>query len=59
MDKNKQKKFCIECDVETDDYYPASTNRGKIFRCSGCHEQWVRTSVKLDSSPASLKSSDP
>ena len=47
MDKKKEIKSCIDCEVETTDYYPASTNRGKIFRCSNCHEQWVRTSVKM------------
>lgn len=47
MNKKKEKKICIDCDKETDSYYPASTNRGTIFRCDECHEQTVRTSVKI------------
>ena len=54
MDKKKQKEVCIECEGKTDDYYPVSTNRGRVFRCTECHEQWVRNSVKIYTSNASL-----
>ena len=55
MDKKVQKKVCIECSDKTDDYYPTSTNRGRVFRCAKCHEQWVRNSVKIDTSSTPLK----
>jgi hypothetical protein len=48
MDKKNEKKNCIDCEVETDDYYPISTNRGKIFRCAECHESWIRRSTRME-----------
>ena len=45
--KKKKKKECIDCDKKTDNFYPASTNRGTVFRCVSCHEQSVRNSVKM------------
>ena len=48
MDKKKKKKTCIDCEKKTDDYYPISTNRGKIFRCAECHESWIRRSTRME-----------
>ena len=47
MDKKKQKKDCIDCDKKTTDYYPVSTNRGTVYRCADCHEQWVRVTTRI------------
>jgi len=41
MNKKKEKKVCVDCKIKTDDYYPASTNRGTVFRCVDCHERSV------------------
>lgn len=46
MDKKKISKTCIDCGEKTTDYYPLSTNRGKVYRCVECHEKAVRDSVK-------------
>lgn len=46
MDKKKNLKTCIDCNKKTDNYYPLSTNRGKVYRCDECHERSVRNSVK-------------
>jgi len=48
MDKKKEKKICIDCEVKTNDYYPLTTNRGKIFRCVECQERWIRHSTRMD-----------
>lgn len=48
MDKKNKKKICIDCGAKTDNYYPVSTNRGKIFRCAKCHETWIRHSTRMD-----------
>ena len=50
MDKKKIFKTCIDCDKKTSNYYPLSTNRGKVYRCEECHEKSVRNSVKIISS---------
>ena len=48
MDKKNEKKNCIDCKQDTNDYYPVSTNRGKIFRCAACHETWIRHSTRME-----------
>ena len=55
MDKKNEKKICIDCGEDTDDYYPLPTNRGKIHRCSRCHENWVRNSTRIENSKTSRK----
>jgi len=55
MDKKNKKKICIECEQETTDYYPLPTNRGKIFRCARCHENWVRNSTRMENSKTPQK----
>ena len=55
MDKKNKKKICIECDKETDNHYPLATNRGKIFRCAECHENWVRKSTRVETSKVPQK----
>jgi len=34
----KETKECISCLKETNSYYPVSTNKGRVYRCSECYE---------------------
>ncbi len=35
----KETKMCADCLEETRDYYPVSTNKGRIYKCSECYEK--------------------
>ena len=48
MNKKRKKQICIDCDEVTRDYYPMSTNRGKIYRCANCYELWLTRSTRRE-----------
>ena len=34
----KKTKVCVDCEQKTKNYYPVSTNKGKIYKCAECYE---------------------
>lgn len=48
MNKKTKKQICIDCDEVTRDYYPMSTNRGKIYRCAKCYELWLTRTTRRE-----------
>ena len=31
---------CIDCNTMTNNYYVVKTNKGDIYRCEKCYENW-------------------
>tara|TARA_R110000851_G_scaffold66379_1_gene150167 strand:- start:1664 stop:1876 length:213 start_codon:yes stop_codon:yes gene_type:complete len=43
----KKKEFeCIDCEEITSDYYTIQTNKGNIYKCAACYEDWTRRMVR-------------
>lgn len=41
-EKNKKEFECIDCEETTSDFYIVQTNKGNIYKCSNCYEDWMR-----------------
>lgn len=46
--KKKKVEKCIDCGEKTTDFYISSINKGKIIRCSNCHEFSIIRSSRYD-----------
>ena len=45
--EKKKKEFeCIDCGEMTSDYYIIQTNKGNIYKCADCYEDWMRRMVR-------------
>lgn len=47
--KKPEKKLCIMCDKETNDFYKIPTNKGHVIKCANCYELWILRSTRQQS----------
>jgi hypothetical protein len=47
--KKTEKKLCIMCECETNDFYKIPTNKGHVIKCADCYELWILRSTRQQS----------
>lgn len=46
--KTEKKIICMDCKVETHDFYSIQTNRGDVEKCANCYELWIIRSTRYN-----------
>jgi len=49
--KQEKKTICIDCNIETSDFYKIQTNRGDVSKCKNCYELWIIRSTRYVAQP--------